>query len=172
VTTSTCTYPSQFSATCVPSLVANYSGSVRQNGSLGSHFVAGGTSPVYINSGGFQSMKNYPYLIGNAPLRAPFNLWAPGTHNFDASVRKSLPIWESVKFTFQADCFDVENKVTFGYASTSIDSSSFWPDEPGQRQSRLAVRRPHRLLKSKPATVSKSPFICASGPEARSNYLP
>ena len=125
VTTSTCTYPSQFSATCVPSLVANYSGSVRQNGSLGSHFVAGGTSPVYINSGGFQSMKNYPYLIGNAPLRAPFNLWAPGTHNFDASVRKSLPIWESVKFTFQADCFDVENKVTFGYASTSIDSSSF-----------------------------------------------
>jgi hypothetical protein len=63
--------------------------------------------------------------LATPPLRAPFNLWAPGTHNFDASVRKSFPIWENVKFTFQADCFNVENKVTFGYASTSIDSSSF-----------------------------------------------
>jgi len=125
ITTSTCTYPTQFSSACVPSLVTNYSGPVRQNGSLGSNFYAGGTSPVYINSSGFQSMKNFPYLIGNAPDRAPFNLWAPGTHNFDASVRKSFPIWENVKFTFQADCFNVENKVTFGYASTSIDSTSF-----------------------------------------------
>jgi Carboxypeptidase regulatory-like domain len=125
ITASTCTYPSQFSSTCVPNLATNYSGPVRQNGSLGSNFYAGGTSPVYMNSGGFQSMKNFPYLIGNAPDRAPFNLWAPGTHNFDASVRKNFPIWENVKLTFQADCFNVENKVTFGYASTSIDSTSF-----------------------------------------------
>jgi hypothetical protein len=124
VSTSTCT-TSLVTATCLPNLVPGYNGPVRQNGSLGSHFVAGGTSPVYLNAGGFQKMSAFPYQIGNAPDRAAYNLWSPGTHNFDMSLRKSFPLWEQVKFTFQADCFNVENKVTFGYASTNIDASSF-----------------------------------------------
>jgi len=70
-------------------------------------------------------------MIGNVPNRAPYSLWSPGTYSLNASLRKSFPIYDNVKFTFQADCFNVPNKVTFGYASTNIDASNFGQTNSG-----------------------------------------
>lgn len=127
VTASKCVLVGQ--GTCYPDLVPGFSGPIRQNGSLGSHYVAGGISPKYIKTGAFRDPS--PYMIGNAPNRAPYSLWSPGTYSLNASLRKSFPIYDNVKFTFQADCFNVPNKVTFGYASTNIDASNFGQTNSG-----------------------------------------
>lgn len=121
VTSSKCVLVGQ--GTCFPDLDPTFTGDVRQNGSVGSNYLAGGTSPVYLKKAAFQDPA--PYMIGNAPGRAPHNLWNPGSYSLNASLRKSFPIWEGLKFTFQADCFNVPNKVTFGYASTNIDAANF-----------------------------------------------
>jgi hypothetical protein len=70
-------------------------------------------------------------MIGNVHGRAPYNLWSPGSYTLNSSLRKSFPIHESTRFTFEADCFNVPNKVTFGYASTNIDASNFGQTKSG-----------------------------------------
>ena len=70
-------------------------------------------------------------MIGNAHNRAPFSLWSPGNYSLNSSLRKSFPIREKVKFTFDAECFNVPNKVSFGYASTNIDASNFGQTNSG-----------------------------------------
>jgi hypothetical protein len=127
VTASKCVLVGQ--GTCFPNLTPGFSGPIRQNGSLGRNYVAGGVSPVYIRSGAFQDPA--PYMIGNAPNRAPYSLWAPGSYSLNSSLRKSFPIHDNIKFTFQADCFNVSNKVTFGYASTNIDASNYGQTNSG-----------------------------------------
>jgi hypothetical protein len=127
VTASKCNLVGQ--GTCYPDLTPGFSGPIRQNGSLGSNFVAGGVSPNYLKTGGFQDPL--PYMIGNAPNRAPYSLWGVGSYTLNASLRKSFPIYDNVKFTFQADCFNVPNKVTFGYASTNIDASNYGQTNAG-----------------------------------------
>ena len=127
ITASKCVLVGQ--GTCYPDYTPGFSGPIRQNGSLGSNYVAGGTSPQYIKSGAFQDPA--AYMIGNAHNRAPFSLWSPGNYSLNSSLRKSFPIREKVKFTFDAECFNVPNKVSFGYASTNIDASNFGQTNSG-----------------------------------------
>jgi hypothetical protein len=138
VTSSKCVLVGQ--GTCYPNINPAFSGNIRQNGSLGSNYVAGGTSPKYLRTGAFSDPA--PYMIGNANSRAPFNLWSPGSYTLNASVRKSFPIHDTLKFTFEADCFNVPNKVTFGYASTSIDATNFGQTNSGSgnRDFQFALR--------------------------------
>ena len=138
VTSSKCVLVGQ--GTCYPDINSSFSGAVRENGSLGSNYVAGGTSPTYINVAAFKDPA--AYMIGNAPSRAPFSLWSPGSYTLNASLRKAFPIHDSLKFTFEADCFDVPNKVTFGYASTSIDATNFGQTNSGSgnRDFQFALR--------------------------------
>ncbi len=127
ITASKCVLVGQ--GTCYPNYVPGFSGSLRQNGSLGSGYVAGGKSPQYLKTGAF--VDPAPYMIGNVHGRAPYNLWSPGSYTLNSSLRKSFPIHESTRFTFEADCFNVPNKVTFGYASTNIDASNFGQTKSG-----------------------------------------
>lgn len=143
VTSSSCTTVGQ--GTCFPDINPAFTGNVRMNGSLGSNYVAGGVSPVYINSAAFlfkTGVNPGPYQFGNANSRAPWNLWTPGSYTLNASVRKSWPIYEKLKFTFEADAFNVPNKVTFGYASTSVSSTAFGQTNTGSgnRDFQFALR--------------------------------
>lgn len=62
--------------------------------------------------------------IGDSP-RSHLNLWTPSRHNLDMSVRRSFNITpERVKFEFQADCFNVTNKVTFNFGSSNTQTWS------------------------------------------------
>lgn len=64
------------------------------------------------------------YLIGDAPRTQPLNLRNPGTQNLDASLRRSFPIHEGLTLVFQADCFNVWNKVTMAGPNTSWNNTN------------------------------------------------
>lgn len=114
--------------TCMPAYAPGFSGSARQNGSWG-HGATSQTLPTisYLNSNAFLSttqLADYAYMIGNAARTAPDNLWAPSTYNIDASIRRSFNIYkERVKFIFEADAFNVTNKVLFGSGTTNAAAS-------------------------------------------------
>ncbi|MGH9562990.1 MAG: TonB-dependent receptor, partial [Terracidiphilus sp.] len=57
------------------------------------------------------------YLIGNAPRTHALNLNNPGTQNIDGAVKRSFPLYREMSFTFEADCSNLWNKVTFSAPS-------------------------------------------------------
>ena len=124
----------------------------RQNGSYGSGpngFQFANLSNIkYVNSNAFisavdnstapgcvpgsssqaQGSCQASYLIGNAPRTAAYGLRSPGSQNLNAGLRRSFPLGrESRTFVFEANCFNVWNKVQFGgpSAAWSYNSSSF-----------------------------------------------
>jgi hypothetical protein len=117
-----CTAPGQ--GQCMPDLNPNFSGAARKNGSWGKHITAANLTAIqYIDPNSFSTPSAFPnpgggtpiYKIGDAPRTRPLNLNNPSTQDMDASIRRTFNITpERVKLTFQADCTDVANKVTFG----------------------------------------------------------
>jgi hypothetical protein len=128
------------------------SGTARQNGSYGSGpngFQFANLSNIkYVNSQAFisatdnstapscipgsssqaQGSCQASYLIGNAPRTAAYGLRNPGAQNLNAGLHRSFPLGnESRTFVFEANCFNVWNKVQFGgpSAAWSYNSSSF-----------------------------------------------
>jgi hypothetical protein len=76
----------------------------------------------------YQGSCQAAYLIGNAPRTAPLNLRNPGTENLNAGLRRSFPLGnESRTFVFEANCFNVWNKVTFSGPSAgwAYNSTTF-----------------------------------------------
>lgn len=59
------------------------------------------------------------YLIGNAPRTHAYDMTGPGTWDWDAGLRRTFPIHESVNLVFEADCVDVVNHVNFAIPSSS-----------------------------------------------------
>jgi hypothetical protein len=109
---------------CLPSYNPAFTGSPRQNGSYGSGpngFIVSNKTIQYINPAAFQAPTDistvpgfHQYLLGNIARTAPFGLRNPGNQNLNAGVRRTFPIAEGVAFSFQADCFNVWNKQTWG----------------------------------------------------------
>ena len=78
---------------------------------------------AHLNVSAFTNPAAYTY--GNAARTAPDNLFAPHVADIDASVRREIPIFESLKFAIQADVFNLPNEVYFGSPNTTLSSSSF-----------------------------------------------
>ena len=53
-------------------------------------------------------------------------VWGPGWYNIDLSVNKSIPIRESVRFTFQTEFLNLTNHPTFSFVPLSVS-----PTNPG-----------------------------------------
>jgi len=110
-------------------------GSARMNGGYGSSGVtyANFSQKNYMDTSAFSAVNVFPVgtincanlndpsssacsqavtKIGTAP-RSSSSLRQPGSYNLDASLQRTFPLKEGVKFVFRADCFDVTNKVTF-----------------------------------------------------------
>jgi hypothetical protein len=135
VTASGCTTPS--SGTCEPDLVPGMQNNIRQNGSWGKGVTGANLGSVkFLNSAAFSLPNAFPLpanakstavaitKIGDAP-RTHLNLWGPSKYNLNAAVRRSFNITpERVKFIFEAECFDVTNKVTFGGINTTWSAAS------------------------------------------------
>jgi len=112
------------SGNCLPSYNPNFSGSARQGGSYGTGptgVTYANRTLQYINPAAFQvptdlsTVSGYhQYLIGNIPRSAPYGLRNPGTQNLNLAIRRTFPITERTAFAFQADCFNVWNKQTWG----------------------------------------------------------
>jgi hypothetical protein len=85
----------------------------------------GGSCPAvpYFDVNAFKTPTNVStvgtaqYLIGNAPRTRALNLNNPGSQNIDAAVKRSFPLPREMSFTFEADCSNVWNKVTFSAPS-------------------------------------------------------
>ena len=146
VTGTGCNAPAQ--GTCMPDLAPGRDlGSARTNGGYGGPGVtyANYSQKNYMDVTAFSALNVFPIggtincaslndhsfdakygtnicnnaitKIGTAPRSSSY-LRQPGSYNLDASLQRTFPIKEGVKFVFRADCFDVTNKVTFSMAQT------------------------------------------------------
>jgi hypothetical protein len=120
--TGTCTGGGIIDAACYPNYNPNFTGSVHQNGAIGSNG-ANVTSTPYLNKAAF--VDPVAYTEGSIPRSAPFGLFAPHVADLDVSLRREFPIRERVKLVFQADAFNINNAVHFAAPGTGIDSANF-----------------------------------------------
>jgi hypothetical protein len=120
--TGTCVGGGIIDASCYPNYNTSFTGSVHENGSIGSGGANVGSTP-YLNKAAFVDPANY--TEGDIPRAAPFGLFAPHIADLDLSVRREFPIREHVKLAFQADAFNVNNAVHFAAPGTGIDSATF-----------------------------------------------
>ena len=120
--TGTCTGGGIIDASCYPSYNPNFSGSVHQNGDIGSGG-ANVSSTAYLNKAEF--VDPAIYTEGNIPRSAPLGLFAPHNADLDLSVRREFPIREHVRLALQADAFNVNNAVHFAAPGLGIDSATF-----------------------------------------------
>jgi len=67
-------------------------------------------------------------------------VYGPGWYNIDLSVNKSIPIRESLRFTFQAEFLNATNHPTFNIGSLAVQSTSF-----GQTTSGNAFSQARRI---------------------------
>lgn len=132
-TTASGNFPLQGQA--MPDLNTSFSGPARINGKYGSGpngTLASNLGKVqYVDLNGFAQPQNIStvsgqpqYLIGNAPRNHAYAMRNPYTWNVDAGMRRSFPLHESLEFTFEADCVNVWNHVTFSGPNASWASGS------------------------------------------------
>jgi hypothetical protein len=120
--TGTCTGGGIIDAVCYPNYNPSFTGSVWQNGSIGSSG-ANVLSTPYLNKAAFVDPPNY--TAGNIARSAPLGLFVPHNADFDISVRREFPIRERVRVAIQADAFNVNNAVHFAAPGVGIDSANF-----------------------------------------------
>jgi Carboxypeptidase regulatory-like domain/TonB dependent receptor len=109
--------------TCFPNYYSSFSGDVRMNGDYGSGSVLGSTPTVYLNKAAF--VDPAAFTVGNVARTAPYGLRVQPITNIDLSLRREIKIWERVRFSFQADAFNVNNAVYFSAPGNNIDSTNF-----------------------------------------------
>ncbi len=120
--TGTCNGGGIIDASCYPSYNPNFTGSVWQNGAIGSNG-ANVASTAYLNKAAFVDPANY--TAGNVARSAPLGLYAPHNADFDLSIRREFAIRERVRLAFQADAFNLNNAVHFAAPGLGIDSANF-----------------------------------------------
>ena len=120
--TGTCTGGGIIDASCYPNYNPSFSGSVWQNGSVGSGGANVATT-AYLNKAAF--VDPAAYTAGNITRAAPLGLYAPHNADVDLSLRREFPIRERVRLSFQADAFNINNAVHFSAPGLGIDSASF-----------------------------------------------
>lgn len=120
--TGTCTGGGIIDAVCIPNMTPGFSGSARQSPAAPTT-VAVVRSTSYLNKAAFQDPA--AYTIGNAARNAPYGLYAPHVADVDLSIRREFGIYESLKLIFQADAFNLPNRVYFAAPGTGIDSANF-----------------------------------------------
>jgi hypothetical protein len=122
--TGTCVGGGIIDALCVPNLTPGFTGSVWQNGTPGKD--PGDVKKVnFLNAAAFVNLSSshaFDYTFGNAPRTAPYGLMAPHNQDVDLSVRREFAIHESLRFSLQADAFNVNNAVHFAAPSTNVST--------------------------------------------------
>jgi hypothetical protein len=76
----------------------------------------------YLNSAAFTAIT--PGTYGDAPRDAPLNLFGYSTWDVDLSIRRVIPIHESMRFTIQADAFNLTNSVNFAAPTVGTFNAS------------------------------------------------
>ncbi len=130
-----------------PIMNPNFSGPVRVNGKWGHGVTAANLSGVSyvapVGCGGTNTCSStnlpadatgpfmfpatkilaaYNYQFSDAPRTAPYNLYSPGTYDFDISLRRSinLHLTESSRLNLQADVYNLTNHTFFAVSGNSL----------------------------------------------------
>jgi hypothetical protein len=136
----------QTPAACYPSYTPGYNKSPRMNGGYGKGITATTVSSIsYLDAGAFIATPgNSGYNFGNVPRTAPYNLYNVGNYNLDAGIKRTFPLYERAKLTFQADVLNVTNHTQFGGLGVSLASPSAFgrvtKQNNGSRDVQLAGR--------------------------------
>jgi len=81
--------------------------------------------PKFIGANGAANTS----LLGPNNIAGAFGyrpyVYGPGWYNMDFSLNKTVPIRESIRFTFQAEFLNATNHPTFTIANLSVQSPSF-----------------------------------------------
>ncbi|WP_348269884.1 carboxypeptidase-like regulatory domain-containing protein [Edaphobacter paludis] len=119
ITASGCNLP--FSGTCMPNLNPNFHGPIRINDGYGHNTYKAALATPFIDYRAFSVPS--AYTIGNAPRTYAYALRGPGGDDTDMSLRRAFNLYERLKFTFQADVFNVTNNVRFADPNVVFDSN-------------------------------------------------
>lgn len=122
ITTTGCNAP--FSGVCVPNMTVGFSSPIRINGAFHPK-TAANLNTSYIDKTAFSTPAAYTF--GNVAMAAPYGLHNPNSYDVDMSIRRAFSIYEpwNLKFTFQADAFNVDNHTQFTGINTSASSANF-----------------------------------------------
>jgi hypothetical protein len=127
--TASCTGYGVIDASCYPNLVSGFTSAWVAAPSPGS----GGLNPAtthYLNAAAFTNPAAGTY--GNAPRTAPYRLYGYNLWDVDLSIRREFQIYESLKFSIQADAFNVPNIVNFSSPNVGTFSSSSFGEVTSQ----------------------------------------
>lgn len=117
----TCTGGGIIDSSCYPNLTPGFAGPVTVD-TIPTTVAQAAATPV-IKAAAFTNPAAYTY--GNAARNAPYGLFAPHTTNIDANIQKRFSLFEGVKFLFEADVFNLPNRVYFGAPNSTLSSASF-----------------------------------------------
>jgi hypothetical protein len=98
------------------------------NGSCASATGTQASCPGYGTSvGQLTYVGNGPalYVPGNAARVGALNTWGMSRYNVDLGVKRTFPIYETVKLQFEANLLNVTNHPVFGTPSGSVNGSGF-----------------------------------------------
>lgn len=125
---------------CMPDLNASYIGNGRINGGYGSspngrtacNFGGAGCSATkYLDSTAFATPKNISsvttaqYLLGNAPRTRAYGLVNPAQLSLDASLRRTIPIHDSINFQLGVTAANMLNHPTLGSPNAAWGSAAY-----------------------------------------------
>ncbi|MGC8550041.1 MAG: TonB-dependent receptor domain-containing protein [Acidobacteriaceae bacterium] len=94
----------------------------------------------YLNPAAFSQPA--PFTFGDAP-RTLANVRAPGSHNVDFSLFKTIPVSRRIHAEFRGEFFNVLNQVQFGFPNMNLASGRFGVisgQANSPRQIQLAVK--------------------------------
>ena len=65
------------------------------------------------------------YVPGTAARVGQDNVYGMATYNVDLGLKRSFPIWESVKLQFEADLLNATNHVVFSSPNGGVNGSTY-----------------------------------------------
>jgi hypothetical protein len=113
------TNPSQ--GTCLPTYNPAFTGPARINGSWGKGVTALDVSKRFIDPTAFMTSTSTATapMYANAARTAPYKIFGPGNYQLDLSLRRVIGITDRVRFTIDAELYNVTNHTQFAINTTT-----------------------------------------------------
>ena len=94
---------------------------VNNAGTTANYGLQNGTNNQIINVGQGPAL----YVPGNAARVGADNVWSMGLYDLDFGIKRVFPIWENIKFQFEADCINSTNHVVWGAVNGAVSTTTY-----------------------------------------------
>jgi hypothetical protein len=127
---------------CMPNYNTAFTGPARINGKWGSGATAA-LSPSYINLSAFSNPPAYTF--GNLARTAAYGLRGPVNFDLDMSLKKTIPIHESINALIDVSAYNVTNSVIFGAPPINTGTPSTFGKVTSQANNSRDIQLAFRL---------------------------